>query len=402
MNRFILIFIVAACFSLVASAQVALPAASPGPLGSSLEKYKNRTVEGERENAAKENTDDSETIVVRSELVLNEITVSDRNGRSVSGLKKEDFSVTENLVAQTIDVFSTGEDSTIPRSLVLILDCTGAQVPYIRSSIEASKLFVENLGPSDKMAIVTSDLRIQMGFTTDKAVLNEVLDRIGRQSKQPGSGLEFDTLLAVLNEMFNKQDRRRMIIFQGDGNEIIWLKRENDNRYRVSNSTMRMSGIDHGSRTRSFSFADIEDAIARTSATIYSVIPGVKFFGLPKSERLARARTSFEIANSTFGWRLEKSPILMRDFYEAEAERRTVGQSAMFDVAELSGGTAHFFEKPGDATKIYTSIFSTFKSRYVIGYYPSDQSETGKLINLKITVVGHPEYIITGRKSYLR
>ena len=72
----------------------------------------------------------------------------------------------------------------------------------------------------------------------------------------------------------------------------------------------------------------------------------------------------------------------------------------MFKVAELSGGNAGFIEKPEDAENIYSDIFTVIKNRYVIGYYPTNQSRDGKPRNVKIEVRSHPEYAITGRQAY--
>ncbi len=79
----------------------------------------------------------------------------------------------------------------------------------------------------------------------------------------------------------------------------------------------------------------------------------------------------------------------------------TAGQTAMFKVAELSGGETVFIEKPEDAEKAYANIFENIKNRYVIGYYSIDEERDEKRRNIKIEVRNHPEYIVTGRRTQL-
>ena len=73
----------------------------------------------------------------------------------------------------------------------------------------------------------------------------------------------------------------------------------------------------------------------------------------------------------------------------------------MSKIAELSGGDTCFIEKPQDAENVYANIFTNIKNRYVIGYYPTNQEQGGKRRYVKVEVRDHPEYIVTGRKTYL-
>ncbi len=221
--------------------------------GSSLKTYENN----ERRNfqiKQKSDVPDDETIRVKTELVINDVLVTNQDGKIITDLKKDDFVVTENSVPQTIEVFSLGENATVPRSIVLIIDFYAIQAPYLKTSIQAAKLVVDKLNPQDKMAIVTTDVKLRMDFTKDKILLKKTLDLLEnisfhwkngilgkpqefinslKKNVTPGTGLEFDSLLAVLNEMFDEENRQRIIIFQGDGSEIIWLKPDNESPYQI-------------------------------------------------------------------------------------------------------------------------------------------------------------------------
>lgn len=377
--------------------------------GSSLERYKIKKQKNEKQQDSQQNRKieepkDDGIIRVDTDLVVNDVLVTDQNGNVIRGLEKGDFIVMEDGAPQKIEVFSLDENSSVPRSILLITDDYGYQASYLKNSILAAKVLVDKLNPEDKMAIVTVNVKLWMNFTPDKTLLKKALDSLEKEGVKYGSGLEFDTLLAVLNEMFGEENRQQIIIFQGDGSEIIWLKPDKDSPYPVSNSTREMSGMRYIGKKKAmnnFGFSEVKEAIEKSRATIYSVIPGIKFLGFSKKERLARAKT---VHLNTFKyWGLDERYLLrtVGRYQGRDAELLTAGQTAMFRVAELSGGSTSFIEKPEDAENVYANIFENIKNRYVIGYYPANQEQDVKLRNVKIEVRGHPEYIVTGRKTYL-
>jgi VWFA-related protein len=390
------------------------PTVSPTPLqstspetkrtrnfGSSLEKYEKKKQKKDSQTTPKSNEPiDDETIQIKTDLVVSDVLVTDQKSNVIVNLKKDDFVVTEDGVPQTIEIFSAGESATIPRSIVLIIDNTIPQVPYLKNSINAAKILVDKLNPKDKMAIVSNYLKLQLNFTQDKTLLKKTLDSLEKQALDIPGGGDFATLLAVLNEMFDEENRQRIIIFQADGLGVIWLKPDKDSPYPVSYSTRYNSGMKWLGEEKAmlrFGFSEVKEALERSRATIYSVIPGIRFLGLSEKEQLARAKITLTNLNKSFGW---NTPLTIERQY-TEAERKAAGQSAMFRVAELSGGNAGFIEKPEDAESIYSDIFTVIKNRYVIGYYPTNQTRNGKRREVKIEIRNHPEYIVTGRKAYL-
>ncbi|PYS59139.1 MAG: hypothetical protein DMF74_22090 [Acidobacteria bacterium] len=157
------------------------PSASPVPtqsaspektraktFGSSLQKYKAKELRDFQDRPKSNEPDDVETIRVTTDLVVNDVLVTDQNGKMVTELNKDDFVVTEDGAPQKIEVFSPGESLSGPRSIVLIIDCYVVQAPYLKNSIQAAKTLVDRLAPQDKMAIVTVDVKLVVDFTADK------------------------------------------------------------------------------------------------------------------------------------------------------------------------------------------------------------------------------------------
>ncbi len=391
--------------------------------GNSLKKIAGK--EDKHSTEIKKKADD-ETIIINTELVTRSVLVTDKSGRIISGLSKEDFIIREDGLMQEIDIFSSQQKKSIPRSIVLILDLNAHQASYLEVSIEAAKSLVDKLETNDEMAIATADLKLLSDFTNNKVSLKETLDSLEKlvancfktlkgnihlsfpkpfnikNSVCLGSGLEFDTLLAVLNEMFINKTREQIIIFQGDGNEIIWLQDDSESPYKISKSTRDNSGMKYvGSKAmRNFGYKEVKRAVERSRATIYSIVPGIRFWDVSKKEGMKRAEKSYEITLRSLGFPEYYISRSGPNFLKREFELRTAGQTAMHKTAELSGGSTYFIEKPEDAESVYSNIFTNINNRYIIGYYPTNQEQDGKLRNVKIEVKGHPEYIVTGRKTY--
>src|SRR5262245_21933444 len=98
--------------------------------GSSLKRKdkKNTTV------AAQKQKSDEETIKVKTDLVVNDVLVLDEKGFTVKGLTKDDFVIIENGEKQEVRFFALGSDAKVPRSIVLVIDHSVSEIPFIVSS----------------------------------------------------------------------------------------------------------------------------------------------------------------------------------------------------------------------------------------------------------------------------
>lgn len=369
--------------------------------GSSLEKYKNR----EKKDSQNNQSNNDDVIQIKTDLVVNDVLITDQKGNIITNLSKDDFNISENGELQKIEVFSFGEINSSPRSIVLILDTGVTQLPYLKNSIQAAKILIDKLSPNDKMAIVTDDLKLLTGFSQDKVLLKKVLDSVEVKYEELSNGREFTNLLAVLNEMFLEKDNHRIIVSQGSGNGILNTKIEDEKLLKAYSSTF--ASVNMGMKEfvkKNIEFSDIEEAIEKSRTTIYSIIPGIRVLGLSKKEQYSRARKSFEQMYQSFHSLRGDNKILQKmppDLLDLELKRQNFVQEAMFKVADLSGGYTSFLEKPEDAENIYDNIFNDFSNRYSIGYYPTNQEQRRERRTVKIEVKNHPEYKILYRESYL-
>ena len=337
-----------------------------------------------------------EELNLESSLAVFDVMVIDRDKHFVSGLTKNDFIIHEDNVEQQVGTFNYGDDVTIPRSIMLIVDYSGSQTPFISASIEAAKTLVGQLGPEDEMAIATDDIELVQDYTKNKAELTKTLDGIYQKSAQghEGRSRQFSALLATLQERAAVGQRRFIIIFQTDGDEIFRMRDQEEIRRKYV-PKLKATDVED----TKFGFADVEAKAEHTKTTIYTVVPGEQLIDLSPEETdkngrkmLAQMLTEAKTDPNTEHY----SESYVKNF----TALKKVGQVAAATVAVKTGGWAAFLSSPSEANGIYGRILSDINHRYMIGYYPTNGTPDGKIRRVKIEIRNHPEYTVHSRDYY--
>lgn len=407
--------------------------------GSSLKKLKwdarkNEAVHSDR--AGRNATSDDDVVRIETTLVISDVLVTDRQGRPVRNLQATDFAVSEDGVPQQVGHFVLGDNANLARSIVLIIDYSRSQFPYIADSIEAARVFAEQLGPYDRMAIVTDDVELLVDFTNDKRQLKKGLDSLIQKNKgskgflgvggkrpQFGRSAQYSALMATLNEAFDDEDQSPIVVFQTDGDEIEYLRNSiivhevpaglsPELRAEVQEEVEYKKKLQRASITE-FSLDDVYRAVETTRATVYSIIPRTRLLGFTEAEQTQRLTAEDERAVATWS---AAAPEKLKNVFQARQEERRKKltpevmrarieqelkvQGALVNLAKLSGGWAEFLETQSQAADIYKRIVEDLNQRYIVGYYPTNKANDGKRRHIRIEVKGHPEYSITSRKSY--
>ena len=101
-------------------------------------------------------------------LVLVDATVKNKAGEIMDNLKKEDFEVREDGVAQKIALFSRDQ---LPLNLALVLDLSDSIGPFLGPLREAANTTLAALKPNDEVALFTfsTDAELRVPLTKDKS-----------------------------------------------------------------------------------------------------------------------------------------------------------------------------------------------------------------------------------------
>lgn len=172
------------------------------------------------------NPADQPTFRTAVEIVSLNVTVTDREGRFVTALERESFSVFENGVKQEVLFFS---GARLPIALALLIDTSASMNEKMGMAQDAAIGFVERMRPDDVMTVIDFDSRAEIlqGFTSDRTQLARAI----RRTSPGGSTSLYTAVYVALNELrrvrsvaaSNPQVRRQALVVLSDGEDTSSL-----------------------------------------------------------------------------------------------------------------------------------------------------------------------------------
>ncbi len=150
-------------------------------------------------------------------LVSVPVTVSDREGHYISGLKKQDFTVFEDGVKQNISFFATYDE---PLNIALLLDTSGSTTAALEKIKDAAKDFVGLLNPNDQCLIATFDSQVKIlnSFSSDQQTLRDSLDKV-QTAAQDGTIIH-NAVEQIAQKSFADIEGRKVIVLLSDGKDF--------------------------------------------------------------------------------------------------------------------------------------------------------------------------------------
>ena len=152
---------------------------------------------------------------VAPQLLRFNASITDRNGRAISGMHESDFTVFENGIERKVTKVTPTNQ---PFNLVLLLDVSGSveeRMDFIR---KAARDFLRTVSPQDRIAIISfrDDIQLISDFSTDRVMLSRKLDEIDAGG---GTAL-YDALGYVLSSMIKQlRAARSAIVVMSDGDD---------------------------------------------------------------------------------------------------------------------------------------------------------------------------------------
>ena len=162
------------------------------------------------------------TFGVTSELVAIPVSVTDRKGQTVLGLRSEDFLVTENNVLQEVQSVSRWD---VPVSICVVFDASGSMKQRIRTAQTAVRKLMDGSGPDDEACLIrfAGKVEVLVDFTDDT---NQIANKLLWDRPRGATSL-VDGLYAALIHMKRASNSRRAIV-------VITDAGENSSRYSFS------------------------------------------------------------------------------------------------------------------------------------------------------------------------
>lgn len=303
---------------------------------------------------------DEEAVKLRTTLVQVPVVVSERGGRYVSDLTREEFTIFEDGIKQDIELFGSVEE---PFSVALLLDSSGSTEASLDQIKSAAMAFIGNLRPHDRVMVVS--------FNDSVEVLSDLTNNTARlasavRSIKPGQFTQVYEAVytAVWERLHDIQGRKAVIVFT--------------------------DGIDTASSE--ISEEDTLDAVIESEDII--VYP-IRYATRDDVERRMEARLR---ASPTSNGSESVSAKLDQNKRELDRAYRTADEYLQ-QLAEMSGGIVERADRLGDLKPALGRIAEELRHQYLLGYYPSNRQkdERARKITVRVT---RPNVVVRARPAY--
>jgi VWFA-related protein len=193
--------------------------------------------------------DNQESFRFRSgvELINVTATVTDEDGRFVSGLTKDDFRVFDDNNPMDVTHFS---NERVPVSLGVVLDTSGSMTPEKMASARGAIVrFMDLLSPDDEMFLYrfANVPELAQGWTKDRGALRRALEEL----YAGGGTAMYDAIADALPLAQSGRNRKKAIVVISDGNDTSssTTPREVQEMIRQSEVIVYAIGVDGRART---------------------------------------------------------------------------------------------------------------------------------------------------------
>lgn len=166
------------------------------------------------ETSKAQDDEDNTPIKVDTLLFTIPLTVSDKKGNYIGGLRQENFTIYEDGLTQRIELFMNQE---APMNVAILLDTSYSTREVLNNIQKAARDFVKILRPEDKALIVSFDNRTVFlsDLESDRKRLSSAIGKV-RISNVDGSDM-YEAVRRVSQNYFAALKGRKAIIALTDG-----------------------------------------------------------------------------------------------------------------------------------------------------------------------------------------
>src|SRR5437867_5950672 len=361
------------------------------------------------------------TFRVQSNLVVVDVTIRDKKGALVKELRREEFKIFEDNVAQEIGTFSTENIPIVPsetiaenvpesakppvvnfsatpqaerktevlkdkRLIILFFDLSSLTTEDLIRSVSTAEEFVAKKSTlHDLIAVATysSTLRLAQDFTNDHDALVKTLKQINpteagdAPTEDLGDTDTSDDVFVPDDVQFNifNTDRRLSAL-----ETLAKSYREYPERESLIyfSSGMTTTGIENQSQIRS-----TVDVANQSNMSIYTV-DSRGLVALPPGGGASRG--------SPGGKALFSGDAMTR-----QTANLSSSQETLTTLAHDTGGTA--FQDTNALAPVFDKVLSDTQTYYILGYYSTNTKEDGKFRRIRIEI-SRPDLKIQHRPGY--
>jgi VWFA-related protein len=337
---------------------------------------------------------EDEEITVDTQFVEVPIVVTDKSGKPILNLDKNNFVIYEDGKKQEVTDFLT---TAAPFEVALLLDTSGSTRSDLALIQRAADNFIASLRPGDRVAIISfntvvednrafAEPEILSDLTDDRTKLKDALSKVRTSNGTP----YYDALLQISEKVFkdkpkNEFQGRRALVALTDGVDSV-----SSSDFSEAGEMFSEKGIVSyfiQVNTRDFFeenlLGDCQIAMKLSGAQIrryYKIVYG----GRSGGER---------VSNFCQLGDFERLDISKQLYGLADAEMNSMSKNSggkVFPVGELS-----------EARIAFKKVAGEIGTKYSVGYYPSNEKRDGTYRKIKVELKGVPTGVtIQSRDGY--
>ena len=300
--------------------------------------------------------EEDEVVLVETNLITTPVSVLDRNGRFIPGLKKKDFKIFEDGVPQAITYFQSSEQ---PFTVILMIDTSPSTRYHIDDIHYAAVTFVNQLRPTDKVMVMAFDQRLKILSepTTEK---QKIFAAIYKAQFGGGTSL-YDAVDYVTDlDLVNALGRKAVVLFT--------------------------DGVDTTSRRASYE--STAAAVEEVDALFYPIR-----YNTQRGGNAAQA-------GQAFGVQLPAGVMVQLGRGQSDAEYQK-GKSYLETLAANSGGRIFEADTTTNLEVAFAGVAEELRRQYSIGYYASEDGKAGDRKRIKIQVSRPPKAVVRAKTNYI-
>jgi Ca-activated chloride channel homolog len=256
------------------------------------------------------------------------ITVTDKKGQFVPGLTKEDFTILEDKVAQSIETFSDDSAQSTPLYIAVLMDTSPSTAGKLKFQQESAMNFIQTVVKPRRDRVLFGTFDNEVNLLQDFTDKLDLLDKAVYSVKKMGTHTAlFDAIWQFCDEKMRSVPGRRVLLIVTDGEDTY------------SRANIR-DAIDIAQRTETTIFA------ISTKAGFLATVPGVE---------------AGQVADKK--------------------------DKDLLTLAEETGGAAFFTGDMLSLERSFTRISKELRAQYLVTYNPTNKRYDGtfRKIDVKLS-----------------
>jgi len=308
------------------------------------------------------------------------VSVSDREGRYISGLKRDDFRIYQDGQEQKISFFATEDE---PVSVALLID-TSASTKFVLSEIrQAAKDFINLLNKNDRSMVATfdSEVKVLAPMTSNHKESEKSLEKIETGERE--GTVVFNAVDEIVREHFANALERKVIVLLSDGKDFGSAVSRRELLNRLEESDVMIYSI----------FYQTGLAQVAPSGEIKEPAP-VKQAEVKKPEEKKKKKKKYSIRLA-----LPRPPNTVEEIRMIDTVTSVEAVNVLQEISDTTAGRFYMSDAQ-KLSQIYKQIAGEVRQQYRLGFQSRTAGDADAIAAGLIVRVNRADAVVRARGKY--